>query len=201
MGHEGQGLLSPVAGQQGDDRPSAELRRFVAGERKRAGVGEDHAAIKVEKKDGIDEVLGDQPVALFGLAQRLRQMLTLARLGELGEQMLHLEGLREVREGCALYRLERGGQRGIGREEDHFGLGRDGLDALEDLEPGDIGELDVHDCRVEAPGGDSLEDGAPAGGGLDCIALQPDRVANRLASPGVVVDNQDGSRAVHPSRI
>src|SRR6266446_3562664 len=99
---ESEGLFSSLASEQGEDRPSAKLLRFVAGERRRTGVAEDQPAVEIEKKDRIHEILSDQPVTLLGLAKSVGQMLTLARLVERGQKMLDLERLYEKSKGEAV---------------------------------------------------------------------------------------------------
>src|SRR5207244_1196907 len=100
--HECEGPFSSLASEQREDRPSAKLLHLVAGDRRRAGVAEDQPCVQIEKKDRIDDVLGDQPLTPLGLAKSVGETLTLTRLVQRGQKMLDLERLYEKSKGGAV---------------------------------------------------------------------------------------------------
>src|SRR2546427_12878001 len=186
-----------LGSQEAEDRSPDQLVRRVARDRRGPLVREDEASLRVHEKDGVVDVLGDEPVTLLGLAQGPREMLTVERLLECRYQLIHLERLHQIGEGVAVDGLERCRKRGVSRHENDLEIRRGQSKRLQELDARDVRETDIDDRGVEAHRADLLEALRAAHGAPDHEPFRLEHVADRLAHPGLVVDNEDPSRRIH----
>ena len=139
-------------------------------------------------------MLGDEPVALLGLAQGAGEALPVERLVQRRQQVVHLERLDQIGERVAVDRLQRRRQRGVARDEDDLEIGARRPERLQQIDAGDVRQLDVDDRRVT---GRSLEPREAVGSprrAVDRVPLGLQDIANGLAHPDVVVDDQQTRR-------
>ena len=124
-------------------------------------------------------------------------MLTVERLLECRYQLIHLERLHQIGEGVAVDGLERRRKRGVSRHENDLEIRRGQSKRLQELDARDVRETDIDDRGVEAHRADLLEALGAAHGAPDHEPFRLEHVADRLAHPGLVVDDEDPSRRIH----
>src|SRR2546426_6011734 len=105
-------------------------------------------------------------------------------------QVLAREGLDQVLEGTVGQRVLDGLEGCVGRDHDDFDGAIGGLDALEELEPVDLGHLDVHDHDVRPEPLQRIERRAAVLRRLDVVRGLEEH-PERLPRAELVVDDQN----------
>ena len=142
-------------------------------------------------------MLRDEPVPLFRLPEGPGEPLLLERLVERRHQLAHVERLRQVPKGRAVDRLHGAGHGGVTGDENHLGLRRRRLDRLEEVEPGDVWQLQVDDRGIDRTRRQGLEPGAAAVSRPDGMAPKLQDVPERLARSRVVINDEDQAALRH----
>ena len=159
----------------------------------RVGHRVDHPLHLADGRRGAHQAVRRQPLALAELVLQLPvavpQGLALGRLGHrAGHDLDVVEGLGEVVVGAALDRLERRLHGGVAGHHDDLDLRPAVLHRVEELEPGELGHLDVEEGDVEVLGGQLL-------GGRDG-RVEPHHVVPLLLEQGLQ-GPQQGRLVVH----
>ena len=112
-----------------------------------------------------------------------------------GEQVVHLERLRDVVVGAVLHGLDGAGAAAEGGHHDDFEVGILALQLPEDGEPVLVGQLDVHHHEVGHLLGDGRDALGPGRGVLRLVPGILQQVCQEIPDLGLVIDDEDRSRS------
>ena len=115
------------------------------------------------------------------------------------EQLVEVERLAQVVGGAGLDGPHRRLDGAVGRHDDDGRLRRDGAQAVEEVEPGEIGHPLIGEDEVEGLPGEALERVLAAGRLGDVEAPLAEEARHQLALRGLVVHHEDPEGLSHPS--
>jgi hypothetical protein len=113
------------------------------------------------------------------------------------DELFDVQRLDQVRGGLAVDRLERAAEGGLPRDEDDHGLRRGGLDALQQIDSGDVGQPEIDNREVHGLPPEMLEGLLSSVRGPHSVPSMLQHVADGGAQPRVVVDHENVRTFTH----
>jgi hypothetical protein len=145
---------------------------------------------------GADHVADAVPGLEFGAepAGQVDEVLAFERAGRGDQELRRADGFFEVVEGPELDGFDGRLDRGVSRDDEDFGVGRDIARGAEQLDAVHLRHFDVEQEQVEVLLAEQIESFAGRRGGRDPVALVGEDAADALANHLFVIDGEHSRR-------